>query len=421
MRDRRRKIRDTTQPAPKTDIEDRSLRRKLGRRLADLHALRLWGAAQGAEIAALRTALRQLRHDHAALEGELLTLRATRLGRFQRWLDRALARTKLNFAERSAWAREAALIRESSLFDEAWYLARNPGAAAFKGGPLLHFVICGWREGRDPSPAFNTVFYLTENPDVVRARANPLAHYVSVGRAEGRAPAPSAEAPRAHAPRPSPMTLKRIIALGERCALGESPARKFPAPVALAPDRLDVVALFCSDPEAIGAWFEAPATDSRLIVVDDGANPGVRGLLDREIMAGRDLVLLRRLAAQGPIAAANGGVAAATSRLVAIAPVLAGVRAHLALARDLAASGQADFVLVAPGVTDGAGPDIEAISDVKSKVLLSRLEQGLLLVDRNAFAALGGFNEAADVEYAPAVADLLARAAAADRVVMVLT
>jgi glycosyltransferase involved in cell wall biosynthesis/TolA-binding protein len=79
------------------------------------------------------------------------------------------------------------LLRSSSLFDAEFYLARNPDLRASRLDPARHYLLHGWREGRDPSHAFSTSQYLARNPDVAQAHVNPLVHYLRHGRTEGRA------------------------------------------------------------------------------------------------------------------------------------------------------------------------------------------------------------------------------------------
>ncbi len=54
--------------------------------------------------------------------------------------------------------------------------------------PLMHYALHGWREMRDPSPAFSTRFYLDANADVREAGENPLRHYLVFGQKEQRDP-----------------------------------------------------------------------------------------------------------------------------------------------------------------------------------------------------------------------------------------
>lgn len=88
----------------------------------------------------------------------------------------------------------AACIRESGLFDEAWYCAAYPDVAQQGVDPILHYLRRGAGEGRNPSPSFNTVFYTTNYPDVTESGINPLLHYLLSGKAEGRTPIDPGEA-----------------------------------------------------------------------------------------------------------------------------------------------------------------------------------------------------------------------------------
>ena len=73
-----------------------------------------------------------------------------------------------------------------SLFDEAYYLRKNPDVADADVNPIDHYCRSGWLEGRDPSADFSTNGYLAANPDVAEAQVNPLFHYVTLGKSENR-------------------------------------------------------------------------------------------------------------------------------------------------------------------------------------------------------------------------------------------
>jgi hypothetical protein len=72
-------------------------------------------------------------------------------------------------------------------FDAAFYLANNQDVVDSGIDPFEHFMIWGWREGRDPNRRFSIVSYLDVNPDIGAAGVNPFVHYVVTGRGEGRA------------------------------------------------------------------------------------------------------------------------------------------------------------------------------------------------------------------------------------------
>ena len=98
---------------------------------------------------------------------------------------RAVARTlKGSTREGSAVKRQMEVIRQSGLFDEAWYLRQYPDVAANKGDPVEHYVRFGAAEGRDPSSDFSTKAYLAAFPEVAAAQSNPLVHFFSHGMRE---------------------------------------------------------------------------------------------------------------------------------------------------------------------------------------------------------------------------------------------
>lgn len=79
-------------------------------------------------------------------------------------------------------------IKKSGLFDENYYKNQYPGNKKFNTTPLGHYLNVGWKEGKNPNPAFYSRDYLDRNPDVKKADVNPLLHYVFNGVREGRSP-----------------------------------------------------------------------------------------------------------------------------------------------------------------------------------------------------------------------------------------
>jgi glycosyltransferase involved in cell wall biosynthesis len=83
-------------------------------------------------------------------------------------------------------ASELAALNKSDLFDRQFYLARYPDVASSKLDPAIHYLVYGWREGRDPSAGFHAASYLAKYPDVATAVMNPLVHFLRHGQYEGR-------------------------------------------------------------------------------------------------------------------------------------------------------------------------------------------------------------------------------------------
>ena len=81
-------------------------------------------------------------------------------------------------------------LRNSDLFDSDYYLNRYSDVKNSNQDPLLHYLMFGTKEGRNPSTEFNTKYYLDSNPDVKASGINPLLHYLLHGRKEGRATSP---------------------------------------------------------------------------------------------------------------------------------------------------------------------------------------------------------------------------------------
>jgi capsular polysaccharide biosynthesis protein len=81
---------------------------------------------------------------------------------------------------------QQAYDRLLALFDPAYYRVRNPDVANAGLDPFEHFLAFGWREGRNPSPAFDIAAYKGAYPDVAASGYNPLLHYVLRGESEGR-------------------------------------------------------------------------------------------------------------------------------------------------------------------------------------------------------------------------------------------
>ncbi|MCB2189921.1 MAG: glycosyltransferase [Deltaproteobacteria bacterium] len=139
--------------------------------------------------AATRRALRRAPRGSGAKQRRLLVSRVWR--RF-----RAISRAQDPLLADEATAAWRALLIDDPqsqalpVFDSEYYLERNPDVAKSGHDPLVHYLLWGAWEGRDPHPLFHSRFYLNRYPDVARSGSNPLTHWLLYGQREGRAPHP---------------------------------------------------------------------------------------------------------------------------------------------------------------------------------------------------------------------------------------
>ncbi len=78
------------------------------------------------------------------------------------------------------------IIKKSGLFDSGYYLQTYQDVKNAGVEPIKHYIVHGWKEGRNPSSDFETNYYLSTYPDIRQADINPLVHYIKHGRNEGR-------------------------------------------------------------------------------------------------------------------------------------------------------------------------------------------------------------------------------------------
>ncbi|MGQ2989690.1 MAG: glycosyltransferase [Brevundimonas sp.] len=76
------------------------------------------------------------------------------------------------------------------LFEADHYRRMNRDVADLGVNPLAHYLLHGWREGRQPNQMFDNDWYLATHTDVLAAGANPLQHYLVHGAMELRKPHP---------------------------------------------------------------------------------------------------------------------------------------------------------------------------------------------------------------------------------------
>lgn len=162
----------------------------------DAAALQAELAAARAELAELRRAQEQV----AEREAELIAAR-DRSDRAARSLSEALAaRVRIDAAGRGRGGallkgrqkpptREEEvhleLLRDSALWDPAWYLRTYPDVVELGEDPALHFLRHPYYPVRHPSERFDVRQYLIDHPDAVEQRINPLVHFLLTPEAQG--------------------------------------------------------------------------------------------------------------------------------------------------------------------------------------------------------------------------------------------
>jgi GT2 family glycosyltransferase len=73
------------------------------------------------------------------------------------------------------------------MFDRSFYLEVNRDVREAGIDPIKHFLLYGWREGRDPSSDFPIGEYLARHPDLEERGINPLLHAIRSGRGQATA------------------------------------------------------------------------------------------------------------------------------------------------------------------------------------------------------------------------------------------
>lgn len=146
-------------------------------------------ALAAAELAENRHALRELRNSWSwRLTAPLRSL--VNAGRLVSGILRhgsgSIRRTRY-LSGLAHWLQHRREIRASGLFDERYYLLRNPDVRHSGLDPLLHYFVFGSAENRQPNSLFDGKYYSENNP---LAGMNPLVHYRKHGAYEGRNPHP---------------------------------------------------------------------------------------------------------------------------------------------------------------------------------------------------------------------------------------
>ena len=142
------------------------------------------------ELAILTNMLQQKEQQYEATLGELQATQR-QLSEQQHTavtdkLKKTFKAAKQRRVKARQFANDVALIRQSELFDEPWYLLQYPEATNHKQGAAGHYLEYGVELGANPSAAFDGNWYLQTHQDVKTAGMNPLYHYLKFGHKESR-------------------------------------------------------------------------------------------------------------------------------------------------------------------------------------------------------------------------------------------
>ncbi|WP_411816547.1 hypothetical protein [Hyphococcus sp. DH-69] len=132
--------------------------------------------------------IKKLNKEIALLKNDIAKIRSStswRLTAPVRWVRKSIGGSN-KITETLRTKRQAALIRRSPLFDQAWYISKYDDVAKMRADAAEHYVRHGFSEGRSPGPKFDGAAYLRANPDIAATGQNPLLHYLRHGKAEGR-------------------------------------------------------------------------------------------------------------------------------------------------------------------------------------------------------------------------------------------
>lgn len=103
---------------------------------------------------------------------------------------RPFKRAKLELEDLSVYGDDVVsyynTIYDSEYFDEYYYIEHNSDVEEMDIDPILHYILVGADNGKNPSAFFSTDEYLKAYGDVKNNGVNPLYHYLQSGKREGR-------------------------------------------------------------------------------------------------------------------------------------------------------------------------------------------------------------------------------------------
>ena len=152
------------------DSDIARLEESLRRCRCELAGLREEQETWAERLAPLELAERRLRELALAIDEHLTAVESDRAG-LKGWVKRRLGHSVVAASEVDDLTR----IRESPLFDAAWYFSQYPDAVVEGLSAALHYLRIGAPQRRAPGPHFDAARYA--NQEELRRRVNPLLHY----------------------------------------------------------------------------------------------------------------------------------------------------------------------------------------------------------------------------------------------------
>lgn len=222
------------------------------------------------------------------------------------------------------------LLPAIGLFDESWYLARNPDVALSGVPPLDHYLLLGMPLGRAPGPGFDPRSYADVYPDVAGSDEPALSHYLRHGidelRIPGLLPGARLAAARHHvrlrAYAPASHDIKRSYPQFDRVRESrflravETIQAACPAETAgiKASVVMPVYNRAAAVPRAIESVLAQRHPNWELLLVDDGSTDGTLDAIEPYLRDPR--IRLHRQRHKGVSAARNAALAMATGKMI---------------------------------------------------------------------------------------------------------
>lgn len=93
---------------------------------------------------------------------------------------------KIGLKRAYTYSKDYKTIKSNHLLDIGYYLNNNKDIRLSGKYSILHYILHGFEEDRQPNPTFNANYYINAYTDVKNSKLNPLVHHSLYGLKEGR-------------------------------------------------------------------------------------------------------------------------------------------------------------------------------------------------------------------------------------------